>query len=547
MKGAWAPEAGAETGTGAEAATGTQAGWRNVARRPNSAIFILGLISACGFQPLGLWPLALIALAGAMALLAQCASWRAAMWQGWLFGLGHFALGNNWIATAFGYQAGMPPALGWVAVVMLATYLALYPALVAAIVHVVARRTGIEAAGWRWILLFGAVWIVAEWLRGWAFTGYPWNPYGIVLLGGFDQPGLARFAPWLGTYGLSGLVVLMAGAGLVLVRQRQPVWALVLAGGVGAGMAWPASPAVQGDLPYTLVQPDVRQEHINDPALFEEQFARTAGLSRPHSSGAKRLVLWPESGVPDYLRDGYPERYYRQMTAMADPAFARARIGRAIGPDSLLLTGAVDLEIADDRAVGARNAVTAIDGAGQIRAGYAKAHLVPFGEYLALRQLLEPLGVARFVTGNIDFWPGPGPRTLDLGPWGRAGIQICYEIIFSGAVVQRGVRPDYIVNPSNDGWFGAWGPPQHLAQARLRAIEEGLPVLRATTTGISAVIDPRGVVVRHVPRHVAGRLDGFVPRALPPTAFARLGNGLPLAWAMLLIFISLVARRRAAR
>jgi apolipoprotein N-acyltransferase len=126
-------------------------------------------------------------------------------------------------------------------------------------------------------------------------------------------------------------------------------------------------------------------------------------------------------------------------------------------------------------------------------------------------------------------------------------MQICYEIVFSGAVVDRGRRPDYIFNPSNDGWFGSWGPPQHLAQARMRAIEEGLPVLRATTTGISAVIDADGIVRQYVPRHKAGRLDGLVPPAHPPTLFSRAGNVLPLGWAAVLLVLSLVAMRRRQR
>jgi apolipoprotein N-acyltransferase len=219
-----------------------------------------------------------------------------------------------------------------------------------------------------------------------------------------------------------------------------------------------------------------------------------------------------------------------------------------IGKDSLLLTGAVDLEIGERegrlRAVGAYNAVTPIDGEGNLGQRYAKAHLVPFGEYLALRWLLEPLGASRLVAGSINFIPGPGPQTLDLGGFGRAGVQICYEIVFSGEVVDRANRPDYIFNPSNDGWFGAWGPPQHLAQARLRAIEEGLPVLRSTTTGISAMIDADGVVRQYIATGREGRIEGFVPPAKPPTLFAQLGNTLPLGWAIVLAFVSLVAMRR---
>lgn len=509
------------------------------ARHPRWSALILGVVSALGFRPLALWPLALFAVGALVLLIARTVRVRDALALGWLFGWGHFTLGNNWIATAFTYQADMPAALGWLAVPLLALYLAVYPALAAG----GARALAGPGARWPLAMAFAGCWIVAEWLRGWVFTGYAWNPLGVILLGGFDSQGLAVLAPWLGTYALSGLAALIAAAGAVFAAQGRWVPVGLLAGTVAVAQVLPTPPLQASRLPMTLVQPNLRQEELNDPARFEDQFQRIADLSLPLVRGGHRLVLWPESGVPDYLRDGYPQHYYDQMTAGRDPVFARARIGHTIGPGSLLMTGAVDLEIAQGQAVGARNVVTAIDAAGRIRAGYAKAHLVPYGEYLALRWLLEPLGASRLVAGSIDFWPGPGPRTLDLGAWGRAGIQICYEITFSGEVVDRGHRPDYIFNPSNDGWFGAWGPPQHLAQARLRAIEEGLPVLRATTTGISAVIDAHGIVRHFVPPHRAQRIDALVPAALPPTPFARLGNALPLGWAAALIALALVARR----
>jgi apolipoprotein N-acyltransferase len=186
-------------------------------------------------------------------------------------------------------------------------------------------------------------------------------------------------------------------------------------------------------------------------------------------------VLWPESAIPDFLEDGYPEAYYYEATANGDPVFARRRIGAVIGPQSTLLTGVVNLNFAarpgsaTPRLVSARNSVMALDGTGTILAGYDKAHLVPYGEYLPMRPLLEPLGLSRLVAGSIDYLPGPGPRTLDLGRHGKAGVMICYEIVFSGAVADKTDRPDYIFNPSNDGWFGSWGPPQHLAQARMRS------------------------------------------------------------------------------
>jgi apolipoprotein N-acyltransferase len=345
---------------------------------------------------------------------------------------------------------------------------------------------------------------------------------------------------------LSGLAVLL-GCGLVLaLRERRWLAAGIAAALLVAGMVLPASQGAQGTLRFTLVQPDIRLNQLDDQRLYEANFQKTAALTLPRERFARRLVLWPESGLPDYLREGYPQRYYNSETAFADPRLARQRIGRVIGPGSLLLTGAVDLKIAGGHAVGAYNAVTALDARGDIVGSYAKAHLVPYGEYLALRWLLEPLGARRLVAGSIDFIPGPGPRTLDLGAWGKAGVQICYEIVFSGHVVDRAHRPDYIFNPSNDGWFGAFGPPQHLAQARLRAIEEGLPILRATTTGISAVIAARGVVRQDVPMLRAGRLDGLVPPAAPPTLFARLGNILPLFLAVIFLVAALVAIRRRA-
>ena len=508
---------------------------------PGLTALALGAASAAGFEPLALWPLALLAFAGLIALLLQAPSPRAALQLGWLFGLGQFSLGLNWIATAFTFQAALPPWLGWIAVVLIGCVLAIYPALaVLAAWHARARPLAL-------VLALAGAWVLSEWLRGWLFTGFPWNPLGAVLLGPFAHPGAARLLPWLGTYGLGAVAIGFAGmwhAALAGFRRDRRLLALLAVPMVV--QYWPAAggPAPLSSVSYALVQPQIAQDVLNDPAYFEDNFARLAQLVPPPLPGARTLILWPESGVSDYLRGGYPAAYYGQTFA-ADPAQARARLGRLTGPDRLLLSGAVDLELRDGRAAGARNAITAIDGEGQLRASYAKSHLVPFGEYLPLRGLLTPLGLSRFVPGDTDFWPGPGVRTIDLGDYGKAGMLICYEIIFPGQVTDHARRPDYLFNPSNDGWYGSWGPPQHLAQARMRAIEEGLPVLRSTTTGISAVIAPDGRVVQSVPLGAAGVLLGRIPKPLAPTLFARTGNALSLGWAALLLVLSLVALRRA--
>ena len=505
---------------------------------------VLGVLAACGFEPLHLWPLLLVAVAGLIELSARAQTrWQAAL-LGWSWGVGHFCLGDNWIATAFSYQAQMPAWLGWVGVFLLSLYLAVFPALAAfAAWHF--RRNRLAYA-----LAFAGSWIISEWLRGWVFTGFAWNPLGVALLGNHAGQGLAMLARWVGTYGLSGIAVLLAA----LLRTAAMQHADSKGRAVGMALALVALlvpmqvagtiPESRGHLPYTLVQPNIAQSDIADPAKFEEQFVKTARLTLPHDPTARRLVLWPESGVPDYLREGYPFYFYQDTTFAADPRLARARIARVAGPNAALLTGAVDLDVRQAQVVSARNVVTVLDGAGRIVGSYAKAHLVPYGEYLPMREILAPLGLSRLVAGSIDFRPGPGPRTLDLGPWGKAGIQVCYEIVFSGEVVDRAHRPDYIFNPTNDGWFGSWGPPQHLAQARLRALEEGLPVLRATTSGISAVIDADGVVRQSLPRNVAGRLDGMVPPPHVPTLFARFGNMLALGLAAVLLGAAALVLRR---
>ena len=526
--------------------------WEHMLARPGISCAALGLIAALGYPPLHGWWIALPALAAFIALLHNAPTWRAAAWRGWLFGWFHLTVANNWIATAFTHQAKMPEFLGWVAVPLLCIYLAVYPALAALAAHLLARRAPAFAFG----AVFAGAWIIFEWARGWTFTGYPWPPLGLILLGGWDTPGLARLLPFLGTYALSGLALILAAAIVSAISRGKAMRLVIPVAIVTYQMAVPVSTnAPQGTVAYTLVQPLIPQDEINDGSKFEEQFQRIARLTMPQRDKS-RIVLWPESAIPDYLEPGYPQRYYNQMTAInpvtqqGDPEFARVRIGSVIGADSTLLTGAVNLDIeavnGRSMAVSARNSVLGINGESEITHHYAKAHLVPYGEYLPMRSILEPLGLSRLVAGSIDYKPGPGPRTLDLGKHGKAGVQICYEIVFSGHVVDREDRPDFIFNPSNDGWFGWWGPPQHLAQARMRALEEGLPVLRSTTTGISAVIDAGGIVRQHIPSGEAAALEGIVPDAGEPTLFARLGNTLALGWAALLIILGLGVPRLLA-
>lgn len=493
---------------------------------------LAGLVSACGFEPLGLWPALLAAFVVLLGLVVRAPTLRSALACGWWFGVGHFTLGLNWIATSFTYQANMPAWLGWIAVVVLALYLAVYPAIAAGL----AWRHG-RADPVRFVLLFAVAWTVSEWLRATLFTGFAWNPLGVALL---PTP-VARLAAWLGTYGLSAVAILIAGAlALLLVRERRA--ALLLLGGIGAATLLAA--AVAGGAPaptaiaLRIVQPNIGQEDKWQEGSAMRHLQRLAVMSG-YPGDAPRLVLWPEAAVTSPLEDGRRDPYYRAGALQLQRALAQL-----LGPRDLLLTGGVTLRSADGiDATSATNSIFAVGRDGLI-ARYDKAHLVPYGEYLPMRPFLSALGLSRLAPGDVDFDPGPGPRTIALPLVGKVGFQLCYEIIFSGQVVERGNRPAFLFNPSNDAWFGAWGPPQHLAQARLRAIEEGLPVLRSTPTGISAVIDADGRLLQHLGWRTAGVIDTRLPAPRAPTLFARFGNALPLLLALLLAAAAIAVRRK---
>jgi apolipoprotein N-acyltransferase len=497
--------------------------------------FAAGLAAACGFQPWGLWPLTLLGLAALMWLIAEALRLRSALALGYWFSVGHFALGLNWIATAFTYQTAMPAWLGWIAVVLLSLYLAVYPAAAAGIAWKYGRRHPLALALW-----LAAAWIVTEWMRGTMFTGFAWNPEGAALL---DVGGLAGTAKVVGTYGLSGVAILAAGAPFLLARRR---WTSAAALGVPivalTFVLWPmrASDPAPTATAIRLVQPNISQTDKWRPGYEEETLRRLERLTNA-GEGEPRLVMWPEVAVTEPLQDARRHPAYQ-----ADAAWMRTRVRWMLGPRDLLLAGGMAVSSSDGRrASGATNSVFAIDGTGRILGRYDKAHLVPYGEYLPMRPLLSAIGISELAPGEVDTDPGPGPRTLDLPIVGKVGFQLCYEIIFSGEVVDRSNRPNFLFNPSNDAWFGAWGPPQHLAQARLRALEEGLPVLRSTPTGITAVIDADGRLAASLPQHREDFLDARLPAPGPPTLFARFGNALPMLFALLLAAAAIAVSRKA--
>ena len=507
-------------------------------RHPLLLALLLGALAATGFAPLGLWPLTLVCVAGLMALadaFRHDGKWRAFL-VGWSFGVGHFTVGLNWIAHAFIYQDTMPHWLGYLAVVALSVFLAVYPALATLGAWLIrARLPGVALTP-----LFAGLWVLSEYGRATIFTGFAWDPLGMIWLGtGVDQA-----APLIGTYGLSALVIVASGALLALAHRRWRVALPIIAALVVLailGQMRMARPLPDTRIAITVVQPNIDQ--AEKYASEEANFRKLASLTGPSSPARPRLVFWPEAALEAWLD--------------VEPAWL-ARVAMLLGPRDLLMTGGVKPYIEDTprgrMLTAAANSTWVVTPRIGLAARYDKAHLVPYGEYLPMRSILEPIGLSRLVPGDADFLPGPGPRSLflpagDGRPALRMGVQICYEIIFPGHVVDARNRPDFLFNPSNDAWFGSWGPPQHLAQARMRAIEEAMPIIRSTPTGISAVIDGRGRLIASIPHHKAGAIDTTLPTPMPDTLFSRFGNTLPLGLALLLMAGSAIplARNRASR
>lgn len=485
--------------------------------------FLLGALSAIGFAPWSAWPVSLISLVALLHGLASTTPGRAFV-GGWAFGLGLGLFSLAWLVDAFAFQQSMPPSLGWLALILLAGYTAIYWG--AASFIAVRLSNGVP---FRFAVTFAAAFMLGEWARGFLLTGFPWNPLGAIWV---PAAPVLSAAATIGALGLSGATSLAVGLFAAILRGSA-VSAIVLPALITAIISLRSVTALPSDTnqPISIVQANIGQGEKWRPGAATRQIDLHVSLSGPPLSEPSffpRIVFWPEAAVT--------------LPIDLDPAL-RQRMTEKLQPDELLVTGA----IGHGGGTSATNSVFVLDSAGRIRGRYDKRHLVPFGEYLPLPDFFARLGLTRLVPGSTGFREGQGSPTL-LTSRHKLGIAICYEIIFATGVVDQDARPEFIFHPSNDAWFGQSGPPQHLAQARLRAVEQGLPVVRATPTGISAVIRADGSVAARLPLGHRGRLDGMLPSAMPPTPFSRWGDWIPLALALLAllpILLTLAPRHQA--
>ncbi len=493
-------------------------GWRR-----GLAAFGFGAVAAAAQPPVLAIPCLAAGFAGLAWLLKGARGRRGAFADGWVFGAGYFAAGLYWVSNALLVEASrfawmIPPA-----VLGLSFGLALFSGLATVAVHLAhpRRREDSLRDDMLGICLLAAAWTGAEWLRGWMFTGFPWNPVGAVWTGTLP---VLQTAAWTGVYGLSLVTVHAAGALSVLATPARHRWPAALSGvaalaalGAAGALRLEGAPAGDADgVRLRIVQPNVPQREKIRPELRLASFARLAAMSG--EGGGATHVIWPESAVP--------------LSMLLDERH-RSLLRRATPPGGLLITGAVRTRRGTDGRLAAWNSVVVVDDRGNVAGVYDKHHLVPFGEYVPLRAVLP---VDRVAPGAVDFSRGPGPRTLDLAGLPPFSPLVCYEAIFPGAVVDGSrPRPAWLLNVTNDAWFGtSSGPHQHFAAAQMRAVEEGLPMVRAANTGISGVVDAHGRVVRRLGLGTRGTIDAGLP---PPTEtlYGRLGDG-PALLAALLIF-----------
>ena len=495
---------------------GGMVGWRRY-----GLAFLLGVSAAGALPPIDLTPLLLVAFPGLLWLDEGSAGPAASFALGWAFGFGFFLAGLYWIAAALFVDPGTFWWLVPIAVLGLPAGFALYSGLALAAADLAARRLRLPPAAR--VCAFAICWTASEWIRGHAFTGFPWNLIGYAWSGAF--PGalaLLQSVAWIGIYGLS-LVTVLAVSLLALVgtpllapvapgRRQAPVIAaalLILVPAVAGAIRLEFRPPVETRTWLRLVQPSIPERLKWNPIAARSNFDRLIALSREPAAHPLSAVLWPEAATPFLIG-----RDPRDRMAIA-----------AVAPKGgYVITGALRANPPPDPAVMLWNSIEVVNGRGQILAHYDKAHLVPFGEYVpaAFRELLP---IKKITAGMIDLSAGPGPQTIALPDLPAFAPLICYEAIFPGAVIDESRRPAWILNVTNDAWYGrSTGPYQHFAIARTRAVEEGLPLIRVANNGISGVVDPQGRVLARLDLDDIGYADVLLPKAGGRTLYARLGD-----------------------
>lgn len=503
-------------------------GWRRAV-----LAFASGSLCVFAFAPFHAFPVLFLTLPVLVWLIDGARDPRDAAIAGWWYGFGYFLFNLFWIGEAFLVEAEKFAWLLPFAVTMLPAGIALFWAGASAL----CKR--FWSADWRRVVLLAAVMAVVEWLRGHILTGLPWNVLGYALTYPLE---LMQSAALFGVYALSIPAVLIFTLPLVLLsdsertsarlRMTAAAVALVPLLVLYAYGAWRLGAHPVRDVPgvqLRIVQPSVPQREKWQPDKQREIFALHLEMSgrdaagRPDDLKGVTHVIWPEAAMP-FLPLEHPE--------------ALQAIGQMLPAGATLISGALRREVSDGRQKG-YNSIMAFNNEGRLIATYDKIHLVPFGEYLPFEPVLTALGLSKLTRGLGSFDTGWLPRkVINIPGLPPVGGLICYEVLFPGAVIDDGNRPQALINVTNDGWFGdTSGPRQHFYQTRVRAVEEGLPIVRAANNGISAVIDPLGRLRGLAGLNQKAVVDAPLPEALGPTPYGAFRGGILLAMALILLLM----------
>ena len=490
----------------------------------------LGAAAALALPPTNFWWL-LAFIIPAMLWLFKAQQTQSLFKQflfGWLFGFGYFLAALHWIGFAFFVHASdiwmMPFALSG-----LSAFLALYWGLAFGVASKLHQR------GYPLWIALPICLAIAEWLRGNLFTGFPWSVFGQIVDG---MGGVAQLASIFGMTGLTLLIWLWAAAPFGLWHERglaRIAAALVLIS-LPAAYAYGEWRLVQNPTQYNadvmlrLVQPNIKQADKWRSGEARTTYDRLIQLTAMPSTTGRPIthIIWPEDSVP-FLLDESEQ--------------GRAELAAVMQPGQILLAGAVRRDAPTPDAA-YYTSILMLNNKAEVLAHYDKWRLVPGGEFLPLEWALAPLGFRRLVNAPESFTPGDGPKTLAVPGAGNAGFSVCYEAIFPGAVAAENPRPDWLVNVTNDGWFGnSTGPYQHLAMLRLRAIELGVPAARAANTGISAVIDPLGRMTFQSQLNTIGSFDLALPNPIAETPYLKFKGSLFILLAFVLFLVGEFLRR----
>lgn len=510
-------------------------GWRRY-----TAALLLGVLLAAAQAPLSLWPLAFVSFILLLLLDAggvDVGARRRSFFTLFAFCYGYFVAGHYWIGISFFVDAEKYALLLPLPVLGLPIVLAVFPATGAWLAWLVAR--GHRPA---YMLLMPFGWLVGEWLRGRVATGFPWNLVGYVW---GDWPAAMQLAAYLGAQGL-GLLTMLAASGMAIALpggRRRIALVLPLLFAVAAGIASPRIPpdiAMLPDVNLRLVQPSIEQTLKWQDGLRQQHLQQHVALSLQPSDRQLTHVIWPETAIP-YL--------------LAEEPGLRDALAKRLAPGTVLITGAPRREVlsANPRDIAVYNSVFALGSDAGISARYDKVHLVPFGEYLPFRALLKPLGLDAVAAGAVDFSFGRDMSPIAIPGLPFARVLICYEAIFADESMQQfdGSQPvaGLLLNLTNDAWFGtSSGPYQHFVAAKFRAVEQGLPLVRAANNGISAIVDPYGRVTVKLGLNEIGVVDGGLPAAIAQRPlYAHIGDSPLLAFAIVILIAGFVAVRRAPK